>query len=68
MTEEKMKGKFNEAAGSAREKAGEWTHNEDTEAQGEEQKMKGKGQGAWGNAKSKGEDIGHDVKEKVSGD
>jgi uncharacterized protein YjbJ (UPF0337 family) len=68
MTEEKMKGKFNETVGGAREKAGEWTGDEESRSEGQAQEMKGKAQGMWGDAKEKAEDVGEDIKEKVSGD
>lgn len=62
MTQEKMKGKGNEAVGGAKEKVGEVTGDRDMEAEGEAQKDKGKVQGAWGDVKDKAEDL----KDKVT--
>jgi uncharacterized protein YjbJ (UPF0337 family) len=61
--EDQIRGKARELGGSAQEKAGEATGNEDLEHRGAATKGKGKVQGAVGNVKEKADDL----KDKVTG-
>ena len=62
MTQDRIKGAAKDAMGTAKEKAGQATDNEDLEAKGKGDKMEGKAQGAMGKAKEKVDDI----KDKVT--
>lgn len=58
---DKVKGKVNEAKGSAKEAYGRETGNEEIAAEGTVDRAKGKGQGAVGEVK----EAAHDVKKKI---
>ena len=62
MTQDRIKGAAKDAMGTAKEKAGEATKNEDLEAEGKADKIEGKTQGAMGKAKEKIDDV----KDKVT--
>jgi uncharacterized protein YjbJ (UPF0337 family) len=57
MDKDKIKGKGNELAGTARRKAGATTGNEEMEAKGAAQQGKGKVQQAVGGVKDKARDL-----------
>jgi uncharacterized protein YjbJ (UPF0337 family) len=59
---ERVKGKFNEAAGSVKQGVGAMTGDEKMQAEGEAQEFKGKGQGFVGAVKDKAKDIGETIK------
>lgn len=58
---DKLKGKINEAKGSAKETYGRETGNEEVAAEGTMDRAKGKGQGAVGEVK----EAAHDIKDKI---
>jgi uncharacterized protein YjbJ (UPF0337 family) len=62
---DKVEGKAKEVAGSVREKFGEMTGNEETEARGTVQKHEGKGQQTVGKVKGKAKDIEEDTKAEI---
>lgn len=59
---DKVKGKVNEAKGTAKESYGRETGNEEIAAEGTMDRAKGKGQGVVGEVK----EAAHDIKEKVN--
>jgi uncharacterized protein YjbJ (UPF0337 family) len=59
---ERIKGKFNEAAGSVKQGVGTMTGDEQLEAEGKSQEFKGKGQGFVGGVKEKAKELGDTVK------
>ena len=63
MDQDRMEGKTKEATGWAKDKAGEFTGNEDAEARGEAERAEGKGQSAVGKVK----DAVGDLKDSVTG-
>ncbi|MEH6565409.1 MAG: CsbD family protein [Halopseudomonas sp.] len=52
-TTDKIKGKYNEAAGKAKSEVGRATDDEELQGEGELQNIKGKGQGLKGDVKEK---------------
>jgi uncharacterized protein YjbJ (UPF0337 family) len=62
MTNDKVKGKVNEAVGAGKAEVGKAVENEELEAEGQGQELKGKGQGLAGDAKGKAKEF----KEKIS--
>lgn len=64
---DQLEGKAREFGGSAQEKAGNITGNEDLEARGVANRGEGKAQSAFGDAKEKAEDI-KDKIEDAAGD
>jgi uncharacterized protein YjbJ (UPF0337 family) len=51
VNKDRAKGILDEAVGSAKRKAGEWTDNPKLQAEGVIQQAKGEAEGAWGKAK-----------------
>jgi uncharacterized protein YjbJ (UPF0337 family) len=62
---EKVKGKFNEAAGSVKQGIGSVTGDEQMQAEGQAQEAKGKGQGFVGDVKEKARAAKETVKGTV---
>lgn len=64
---ERAKGKFDEIVGSAKGKVGDWTDNEQLQAEGKAQELKGEGQQetakAVGQAKGAGEELMGNLKQ-----
>ena len=57
MNKDRVKGMIDEAAGSAKRKAGELTDNTRLQVEGMAQQAKGKAEGAWGKAKEAVQDA-----------
>ncbi len=51
MNKDTVKGSVDDAAGRVKRQVGEWTGNENTQAEGAAQQVKGKVEKAWGNVK-----------------
>jgi uncharacterized protein YjbJ (UPF0337 family) len=49
--DDEVKGKFKQAKGAVKDKAGEWTGNSDLEAEGEIDRAEGETQESWGKFK-----------------
>ena len=59
---DQFKGKFHEAKGSVKEKAGEFTGDRQMESEGPAEKFKGKAEGFMGNVKDKAKELGDKAK------
>ena len=64
MDKDRVKGKIKDVAGRVERQAGEWTGNEETQAEGAAKQVEGKVQNAWGNVKEAGRDAVKDLKKK----
>ena len=64
MDKDQVKGKIKDVAGRVERQAGEWTGNEETQAEGAAKQVEGKVQNAWGNVKEAGRDAVKDLKKK----
>lgn len=64
--DDEVKGKFEKAKGTVKDKAGEWTGDRDLEAEGEVQRAKGETQETWGKFKRGVSDAVDSVGEAVS--
>lgn len=64
--DDEAKGKFEQAKGTVKDKVGEWTGNEDLEAEGEVQRAEGETQETWGKFKRGVSDTVDSVGEAVS--
>ena len=64
-TEDKIKGKANEAIGHAKQGLGKAMDNKEMQAEGVIQEAKGKGQGVVGAAKDKLDDVRDDVRDRA---
>lgn len=62
---DEVKGKWEQAKGFVKDKAGEVTGNKDLEAEGEAQRAAGKTQETWGNVKHKVGDALEDIADSV---
>jgi uncharacterized protein YjbJ (UPF0337 family) len=51
MNDDKIKGKFDDVKGRVKRQVGEWTGDENAQAEGTMDQAKGKVQNAWGNVK-----------------
>jgi uncharacterized protein YjbJ (UPF0337 family) len=51
MNDDKIKGKFEDVKGRVKRQVGEWTGDENAQAEGAMDQAKGKVQNAWGNVK-----------------
>jgi uncharacterized protein YjbJ (UPF0337 family) len=61
MDSDRIKGKAEDIAGRVKRQVGEWTGNEDAQAEGAAQQIKGKVQNAWGKAKDAAKDAADDA-------
>ncbi len=61
MDKDRIKGKVDDVAGRAKRQVGEWTGDEDAQAEGAAQQVKGKVQNAWGKAKDAVRDAADDA-------
>ncbi len=64
MDEDRIKGKAKDIAGRAERQVGEWTGDEETQAEGAAKQVEGKVQNAWGKAKDKVEELSDEAKKK----
>ena len=64
MDKDEIKGKAKDVAGRVQRQVGEWTGDEDAQAEGASKQAEGKIQNAWGKTK----DAVRDVADKVKGD
>ena len=62
MDKDRIKGTVNDAVGRAKRQVGEWTGDENAQAEGAADQAKGKAQNAWGKVKDAGRDIADDLK------
>jgi|SRR5579864_3527937 len=65
MDSDRIKGKAEEIKGKVKEKAGEWTGNRKTQAEGLADQVKGKTQNAVGKMKDAGRDMVEEAKRKM---
>jgi uncharacterized protein YjbJ (UPF0337 family) len=63
MDKDNIKGKVNDVTGRIKRQAGEWTGDENLQAEGTADQAKGKVQNAWGNVKEGAREIKEDVKD-----
>lgn len=63
---DEIKGKGNQAVGTVKDKVGEWTGNEELEAEGELQHAEGETQETWGSVKRNVSDAVDSVGEAIS--
>lgn len=61
MDDDRIKGKLNDVGGRIKRQTGEWTGDEDLQAEGSKDQAKGKVQNAWGKMKDKARDIKDDM-------
>lgn len=66
MDSDRIKGKADDVAGRVKRQVGEWTGDEESQAEGAAQQVKGKVQNAWGKAKDAVRDAADDAKDDVS--
>jgi uncharacterized protein YjbJ (UPF0337 family) len=57
MDKDRVKGKMEDVKGRIKRQVGEWTGDEETQAEGTNQQAKGKIQNAWGKVKDTGRDV-----------
>lgn len=62
MDNDRIKGKADDIAGRVKRQVGEWTGDEQSQAEGAAQQAKGKVQNAWGKAKDAVRDAADDAK------
>ena len=62
MDKDRLKGEAKDVAGRIQRQAGEWTGNEETQAEGAAKQAEGKVQNAWGNLKDAGRKAADDAK------
>jgi uncharacterized protein YjbJ (UPF0337 family) len=62
MDEDRIKGKAEDVKGRVKRQVGEWTGNEEAQAEGAVDQAKGKAQNAWGKVKDAARDVADDVK------
>jgi uncharacterized protein YjbJ (UPF0337 family) len=67
MNEDEIKGKWEQAKGYAKDKAGEATGDPDLEAEGEAQRAGGKAQEKVGEARRKAGEAVEDIGERIKG-
>ncbi len=61
MDKDEVKGKAKDVAGRIQRQAGEWTGNEETQAEGAAKQAEGKLQNAWGKVKDAGKKAANDA-------
>ncbi len=57
MDKDRVEGKVEDVKGRIKRQVGEWTGDEETQAEGAAQQVKGKIQNAWGKVKDAGRDV-----------
>ncbi len=62
MDKDRIKGKAKDVAGRVQRQAGEWTGDEENQAEGAEKQVEGKLQNAWGQVKDAGRKAADDAK------
>ncbi len=62
MDEDRIKGKAEDVKGRVKRQVGEWTGDEETQAEGAMDQAKGKAQNAWGKVKDAARDVADDAK------
>ena len=62
---DRIKGKADDIAGRVKRQVGEWTGDEEAQAEGAAQQAKGKVQNAWGKAKDAVRDATDDAKDDI---
>ena len=65
MDKNRVKGKLDDAAGRAKRQVGEWTGNNELQAEGTAQQAKGKVENAWGKTKDAVRDASDEAKRKT---
>lgn len=64
MDDDRLKGKLTDVGGRIERQAGEWTGDEDLQAEGSKDQAKGKVQNTWGKLKDKARDIKDDITDR----
>lgn len=62
MNNDNVKGSMDDAAGRMKRQVGEWTGDNEAQADGAAQQVKGKVEKAWGNVKDAARDAGDSIK------
>ena len=62
MDEDRIKGKAEDIKGRVKRQVGEWTGDEEAQAEGAMDQAKGKAQNAWGKVKDAARDVADDAK------
>jgi uncharacterized protein YjbJ (UPF0337 family) len=62
MDEDRIKGKAEDVKGRVKRQVGEWTGDEEAQAEGAMDQAKGKAQNAWGKVKDAARDVADDAK------
>ena len=62
MDKDRVKGKIKDVTGRVERQAGEWTGNEEAQAEGAAKQAEGKVQNAWGQVKDAARDTMKDIK------
>jgi uncharacterized protein YjbJ (UPF0337 family) len=62
MDEDRIKGKAEDVKGRVKRQVGEWTGDEEAQAEGTMDQAKGKAQNAWGKVKDAARDVADDAK------
>ena len=62
MDEDRIKGKAEDVKGRIKRQVGEWTGDEEAQAEGTMDQAKGKAQKAWGKVKDAARDVADDAK------
>jgi uncharacterized protein YjbJ (UPF0337 family) len=65
MDSDRIKGKADDVTGRVKRQVGEWTGDEESQAEGAAQQAKGKVQNAWGKAKDAVRDATDDAKDDI---
>lgn len=65
MDKDRVKGKVRDISGRVKRQAGEWTGNEQAQAEGAAEQLGGKAQQAWGEAKDAARDARDEAEKKV---
>jgi uncharacterized protein YjbJ (UPF0337 family) len=68
MDKDRVEGKMDDVKGRVKRQVGEWTGDEDTQAEGAADQAKGKVQNAWGKLKDAGRDAVDDANKKKEED
>lgn len=63
MDDNRIKGKFDDVKGRVKRQLGEWTGDENAQAEGTLDQAKGKVENAFGKVKDKARDIANDVRD-----
>ncbi len=65
MDKDRAKGKLNDVKGRVKRQAGEWTGNEDLQAEGAAEQVQGKAQNVAGKVKDTGRQVMDDARRKI---